>query len=173
MKNENYVKIKHMSIESSLEKNQMPEPEKEKSETLTRFEKHKEEMEKIERETKPEIEEKLRDALEVLHSRIQSVQESKKDFPSRTELGDLIEEIPVFARLAEGAKKMFVHALENKKEFRSPDPQIFIKKGMEVLELFIHTATLKKGGEAWLQQKAEQRAEKIQPEETEESPEEI
>jgi len=55
--------------------------------------------------------------------------------------------------MQKGAKRMFVDALDRKKEFRSPDPVIFINKGMEALGIIIHTKILHKGGEAWLQER--------------------
>lgn len=164
-----------MFKESSFEKMQAPEPEpeskKEKSEAQIKFEKDKEEMEKIEAAIRPEIEAKFKNALESLYTKIQSIQETKKDFPSRTKLEELIEEIPVFAKLAEGAKKMFIGALQIKKEFRSPNPEVFIEKGMEILGLFIHTETLKRGGEIWLQGRLEQGRLEQRPEGTEKIPE--
>jgi len=165
------AKIEYMSQEPSFEKMPAPEPKKEKSEVQIEFEKHEKEMEEKEKEVRPEIEEKFRDALGVLHTEIQSTTESKKSFPSESELRKLIEGITVFAQMAEGAKRMFVDALQTAKEFKSPDPEVFINKGMEVLDFFIHTATLKKGGEAWLQEKLEERLGEIKPEETEENPE--
>ncbi len=168
-----------MFKESSFEKMPTPEPKQEKSEVEIKFEKHKKEMEEKEKESRPEIEAKFRDALGLLHTRIQSTKESNKSFPPGSELRKLIEGISVFAQMAEGAKKMFVVSLQSVKEFKSPDPEVFIEKGMKSLELFIHLATLKKGGEAWLQERLEKRLEETQPKEaeknleTEETPQEI
>lgn len=167
-----------MSIESFFEKPQIPEPEKEpqeeiepkqeKSELQAEFEKDEKEMLKLEREARPEIEAKFRSGLESLHTKIQLTEK----FPKKDKLREFIEGIPVFAQLEKGAKKMFMGSLLIKKEFRSPDQQIFIEQGMKSLELFIHTSALKKGGDAWLQQKMEQRETNIQPEKVEEKKEE-
>ena len=164
-----------MSIESSFEKPQMPEPEKEpqeeielkqeKSKLQTEFEKHEKEREKIQGEVRPEIEAKFRSGLESLHTKIQSTEK----FPPKDKLEEFIEEIPIFAQLAEGAKNIFIGSLLIKKKFRSPDQEVFVEQGMKSLELFIHTSVLKKGGEIWLQQKMEERETKnIQSEKIEE-----
>jgi hypothetical protein len=152
-----------MFKESSFERMPAPEPKKEQSEAQIEFEKHEKEMEGKEKESRPEIEAKFRDALGLLHTRIQSTKESNKNFPAESELKKLIEGISVFAQMAEGAKKMFVASLQSAKEFKSPDPEVFIEKGMKALELFIHLATLKKGGDAWLQEKSEKRSKENQP----------
>ena len=189
-----------MFKESSLEKAQETEPKKEEINTVpetkeeippgkketetqtkqrTEFEKHKKEMREKEEEVKPEIEAKFRNALELLHGEIQSVKELNESFPSKDELRKLIERIPIFARMAEGAKTMFTESLVRIKQFHSPEPAVFIEKGMEVLGIIIHFEVLKRGGEAWLQErleKLERKPEEVQPkeipEETKETPKE-
>jgi len=122
-------------------------------------EKDEEEMRKEEAEVAPEIEANFRDSLSLLHVRIQLRKSSEKEFPDKKELAELLENIPLFAELEQGAQKIFVTALDKEEDFRSDDEKKFVDKGMEVLDLFIHTAILKKGGDAWLAKKARGRSE--------------
>lgn len=121
------------------------------------FERHGKEMDAKQKEVRPEIEAKFKNALESLHTKIQSIQKPDKKFPSRDALGKLLEEIPVFAQMQEGAKKLLLNSLEIHKEFKSPNPQIFVAKGMELLGFFIDLAAMKKGGDLWLQERMEKR----------------
>jgi len=153
----------------------IPAEEKEtedKEKLKLEHEKHEKEMEVKENEVRPEIEAKFRDALESLRTKIQAIQKPDNKFPSRDALGELLEEIPVFAHLEKGAQEMFLDVLVNKKEFRSPDSQVFVAKGMEVLGFFINKAVLKKGGDLWLQERMEKRAAKNEGLQDEETPKE-
>lgn len=129
-----------------------------KEKMLAEFKEHEKEREAKENKVRPEIEAEFKNSLEALHTKIQGVRKSAKEFPSRDTLGGLLEEIPLFARMQDGAQNMFLDVLESKKEFKSPDPQVFVSKGMEVLGLFINIAAIKKGGDLWLQERMEKRA---------------
>ncbi len=137
------------------------------------FNKSEAEMKEKEKEVRAEIEAKFRKALESLHKEIQSAQESAKEFPSQKELRELIEEIPLFAQMQEGAKNMFVGVLATHKEFRSPDSQVFVNHGMDALKLFIELAIVKEGGNLWLQERAEKIGTEVEKPQTEKTPKEI
>lgn len=155
----------------------LAEKEAEDKKAREEHEQHKKEMEEKEKEVKEEIEKKFRDALESLYNKIQPIKEPDNEFPSGDKLRDLIEEIPLFAQMQEGGKRMFVKSLESDKGFRSPILEVFVEEGMDALSLFIHIAILKEGGNRWLQERQEKReveAEQPQPEklQTKEVPEE-
>ncbi len=152
-----FIKENPEAIEAEIKEVQT-EGEKNKEKMLAEHEEYKKEMEAKENEVRPEIEAEFKNALEALHTKIQGIRNSDKEFPSRDALGELLEKIPLFARMQEGAQNMFLDVLESKKEFKSSDPQVFIAKGMKVLDLFINLAVLKKGGDLWLQERMEKRA---------------
>ncbi|MBU2109596.1 hypothetical protein KKB71_01385 [Patescibacteria group bacterium] len=153
-------KVQEKPLEKTSEKTQSEQQEKLKAES----DQKDAEMKQKDAEVRPEIEAKFRDALGTLHTKIQSIQEAGNDFPSKDKLRTLIEGVSVFAQMQEGAKKIFVDALDRKKEFCSPDPMVFIEKGMEVLGIIIHAEVIKKGGDLWLQERMEKRSAEIQPE---------
>lgn len=181
---ENMPETKPEKNASEIKKEIFPDKEKEAPKTdieikrenqkeikkETEFEKDVKEMEKKEEELRPEIEAKFKDALKLLHLRIQLTKESEKSFPSKDKLRELIEGISVFAQMQEGAKQMFVSALQTTKEFRSEDEYVFVEKGMEFMGLFIALEAAKRAGEIWLQEKMMQaqagKMENIGPEKT-------
>ncbi|NQU82567.1 MAG: hypothetical protein HQ539_01330 [Parcubacteria group bacterium] len=129
-------------------------------EVVSNSEKHNEEMDKEEEKVAAEIESNFRESLALLHVRIQLRKTPEKEFPDKKELTELLEEIGLFSQMELGAKKMFLTALDKDKDLHSEDEEEFIDKGMKVLDILVHTAILKKGGDAWLGKKAEERGNK-------------
>jgi len=118
------------------------------------------EMEEKEKEVKEEIEKKYREALASLFSEVQSLKNSDKNFLEfipEDKWRELIEEIPLFSEMQEGGKRMFIKSLVSNKEFLSPNPEVFIEKGMEVLDIFIHIAILKESSNRLLQERQARR----------------
>ena len=154
--------------------------EMEERELREEFKNDMEEMDEKQKEVTAEIEKRYQEALELLFFKVQPLQKEDKNFlgliPEK-KWRELIEEILLFSKMQEGGKRMFVKSLASNKEFLSSDQEVFIKKGMEVLGIFIHIAILKEGGNRWLQERQVKReavAEQPQPEisKAEKSPEE-
>lgn len=140
-------------------------PETNQEQDGTDFERAEEEIGEKEAEVRPEVEAQFKDALSLLYLRVQRSREKAQEFPDKDKLRELIEDIPLFAKMYEGAKRMFLAALNREPEFHSADEEEFVNKGIEALDLLIHTATLKQGGDAWQQARAEERQGKArQPE---------
>jgi len=146
----------------------------------TELEKYEREIKEKENEAKPEVEEKFRSALASLHADIQKIRGAERSFPSKNELKQLVEQNELFSQMAEGAKIMIAGVLEKYDEFQSPDLEVFIKKGMDILALFIHLETLHKAGEEHLQESLKNSKENFagvrqgeSQEEAEQTPEEI
>ena len=145
---------KDAAIEKIVEEGQGSKPE---DGVVSNHEKHTAEMREEEAKVAPEIEAKFRDALTLLYVRIQLRKGPEKEFPDKKELAELLEEIPLFSQMHLGAKKLFLTAFNKAEEFKSNDEEVFIKKGLEVLDLVIHSAILKQGGDAWHERKARER----------------
>lgn len=131
-----------------------------KKKSKAEIERIEQEMREEEAAVRPEVEKQFKEALALLHTKIQLARKSEKDFPPRKALGELLEEIPLFAKMEDLAKAMFATALSKGKEFRSPNQATFIQKGIEVLGFHIEIAVLKQGTEKWLQKKERERKEK-------------
>jgi hypothetical protein len=125
-----------------IEKVGIEEQEQKVEDEKTADSEEKEAEPKVE-EDSPEVIAKFRDSLALLHVRIKLRETPEKDFPDKEVLMELINEIPLFGKMELGAKKMLLDALNRDKEFRSADEEEFVDKGMEVLDILIHTATLK------------------------------
>lgn len=155
-------------LETTAEQQQkLAEKEIEDRKIREEFEIDKKEMEEKEKEVEAEIEKRYREALESLFSNVQSLQKEDKNsiglIPEKR-WRELIEEVPLFSKMQEEGKRMFVKSLVSNKEFLSSDSNVFVEKGMEVLGIFIHIAILKEGGNRWLQERQENReAEAQQP----------